>query len=137
MKDPGVHEKPIRRYRKIMPAFGLADTCRLVMGVIVAPDVSAEMFDDEVGACRTVSCLVRTARKALRITREATELLSQRSPLFTFWTGAHAKVVINPSHAVNNSGSRTEQEKHQPLVFGGLLCSSPEKAKEPLKHYAP
>jgi hypothetical protein len=101
MKNPRVDQKALRRYRKIMAAFSLADPRRLIMPVKVPTDLTAEMLDDEISATRATVRLLQAETKSARVTRESGELISQCISLFTFWTGGHPAVVAIGAHPVN------------------------------------
>jgi hypothetical protein len=101
MKNPRVDQKALRRYRKIMAAFNLADPRHLIVRVKVPADLTAEMLDDEIGATRAAVRLLRAKTKAACVTRESGELFSQCISPFTFWTWGHPAVVATCFLAVN------------------------------------
>jgi hypothetical protein len=112
MKDPRVHENPLRRYRKIMPTFGLTNTCRLVVGVKIPAYLTAEAFDDRIAASGATAGLERAAWKPHDITRKAVELYSQCLPGFIVWLRAHARVVTKAPHAGNKQKIAKEHLKN-------------------------
>ncbi len=101
MENPRIDEKTFRRDREIMTAFGLTDARRVVMRVKVTADLPAELLDDEVSTSSATAGIIRATRKTFYVSRKTVEDFSQRKPLFTFWTCAHAQVVARSAPAVN------------------------------------